>query len=134
MLNLTETAVEKVKYYATAKEEYKDKYLRIFIQGGGCSGFQYGFAFDDKREDDQMIAGSEEVSILVDPQSATHLEGSTVDYVEDLRGSGFVVDNPNATSSCGCGTSFNSSADSEESASAAASATPPCGSTGGGCC
>jgi iron-sulfur cluster insertion protein len=105
VLTVTERAVDKVKYFAGQMPEALGKPLRIFIQGGGCSGFQYGFTFDDKRADDHVIEAAE-VTIVVDPQSAIYLKGSKVDYIEDFRGSGFSVENPNATGSCGCGKSF----------------------------
>jgi iron-sulfur cluster assembly accessory protein len=108
-LTLTEKAVEKVKYFASQMPESAGKPLRIFVQGGGCSGFQYGFTFDDKRDNDtEFSAGSAgEVQVIVDPQSAMYLKGASVDYLEDFRGAGFSVNNPNATGGCGCGKSFN---------------------------
>jgi iron-sulfur cluster insertion protein len=106
LLSLTEKAVEKVKYFAGTMPDSAGKPLRIFIQGGGCSGFQYGFTFDEKRENDNVIeAGG--IQVVVDPQSAQYLKDATVDYVEDFRGAGFSVTNPNATGGCGCGKSFN---------------------------
>jgi len=106
MLSLTEKAVEKVNFFAEQMPEAKGKTLRIFIQGGGCSGFQYGFTFDDQQDGDTVIDASG-VNVLVDPMSAPYLDGAKVDFVEDMRGSGFVVDNPNAVRSCGCGHSFS---------------------------
>ncbi len=105
MLTMTERAAEKVRSFAGEMPEAKGKELRIFIQGGGCSGFQYGFTFDDQQDGDTVVE-SAGVKILVDPMSAPYLSGAKVDFVEDLRGSGFVVDNPNAVSTCGCGHSF----------------------------
>ena len=106
LLSLTEAAVEKVKHFATTMPDSQGKPLRIFIQGGGCSGFQYGFTFDEKRENDHVIeAGG--IEVVVDPQSAQYLKDAKVDYVEDFRGAGFSVENPNATGGCGCGKSFN---------------------------
>jgi iron-sulfur cluster assembly accessory protein len=106
MVTLTEKAVEKVLFYAGQMPEADGKNLRIFVQGGGCSGFQYGFTFDDQQDGDTVVeAGG--IHVLVDPMSAPYLEGAKVDFVEDLRGSGFVVDNPNAVRSCGCGHSFS---------------------------
>ena len=105
MLTMTDKAVDKVRYYAEQMEEARGKELRIFVQGGGCSGFQYGFTFDEHQDGDTVIeAGG--VRVLVDPMSLQYLNGATVDFVEDLRGAGFVVDNPNATRTCGCGHSF----------------------------
>lgn len=106
MIEITERAVEKVRYYAGTMPEAEGKELRIFVQGGGCSGFQYGFTFDDHQEGDTVVeAGG--VKVLVDPMSLPYLAGAKVDFVEDMRGSGFVVDNPNASRSCGCGHSFS---------------------------
>ncbi len=105
MLNMTEKAAEKVRSFASQMPEAKGKDLRIFIQGGGCSGFQYGFTFDDLQEGDTVVESSG-VRVLVDQMSAQYLSGATVDFIEDLRGAGFVVDNPNAVRSCGCGHSF----------------------------
>ena len=105
-LTLTEKAVEKVKYFASQMPDSAGKPLRIFVQGGGCSGFQYGFTFDDKRDDDTQFAAGD-VQVIVDPQSAMYLKGANVDYLEDFRGAGFSVNNPNATGGCGCGKSFN---------------------------
>ena len=107
LLTLTDAAIEKVKYFAKTMPDSTDKPLRVFVQGGGCSGFQYGFQFDEKKEGDNVIEQGG-ISILVDPQSATYLKDATVNYVEDFRGAGFAVENPNATGgSCGCGKSFN---------------------------
>lgn len=106
MIEITQRAVEKVRYYAGTMPEAEGKELRIFVQGGGCSGFQYGFTFDDHQEGDTVVeAGG--VKVLVDPMSLPYLAGAKVDFVEDMRGSGFVVDNPNASRSCGCGHSFS---------------------------
>jgi len=107
LLTLTDAAIEKVKFFATTMPDSTDKPLRIFVQGGGCSGFQYGFQFDEKKEGDNVLEQGG-IQILVDPQSATYLKDATVNYVEDFRGAGFAVENPNATGgSCGCGKSFN---------------------------
>jgi iron-sulfur cluster insertion protein len=103
---MTDRAVEKVKYFATQMPESAGKPLRIFVQGGGCSGFQYGFTFDDKKDNDAEFSFNE-IQVIVDPQSAMYLKGSTVDYIEDFRGAGFSVTNPNATGGCGCGKSFS---------------------------
>src|SRR5438445_12989548 len=106
LLSLTEAAIEKVKQFATSMPDSQNKPLRIFVQGGGCSGFQYGFQFDEKREDDNVLQLSG-IEVVVDPQSATYLRDSTVDYVEDFRGAGFSVTNPQSTGGCGCGKSFS---------------------------
>jgi iron-sulfur cluster insertion protein len=107
LLSLTDAAVAKVKYFAGTMADAQGKPLRIFVQGGGCSGFQYGFTFDEKKEGDTLIATGG-IEVVVDPQSATYLKDAKVDFVEDMRGAGFSVTNPNATGgSCGCGKSFN---------------------------
>jgi iron-sulfur cluster insertion protein len=106
MIEMTERAADKVRYYAGSMPEAEGKQLRIFVQGGGCSGFQYGFTFDDQQDGDTVVDANG-VRVLVDPMSLPYLSGATVDFVEDFRGSGFVVDNPNATRSCGCGHSFS---------------------------
>ena len=107
VLNVTDRAVDKVKDFASKMPDAAGKALRVFIQGGGCSGFQYGFTFDEKRPTDHVLA-VHEIEVIVDPQSALKLHGATVDFIEDMRGAGFSVENPNATGgSCGCGKSFS---------------------------
>ena len=85
--------------------------LRIFVQGGGCSGFQYGFTFDEVANDDDFKMEKDfdgnTISFLIDAMSFQYLQGSTIDYVEDLQGAQFVIKNPNANSTCGCGSSFS---------------------------
>ena len=103
-VTMTEKAAEKVKL-AIQKQEKPKAGLRLYVAGGGCSGFQYGLAFDDKNDGDHIIE-SHGVTLLVDEQSAQYLEGSEVDYVESVMGEGFQVNNPNATETCGCGHSF----------------------------
>lgn len=84
-----------------------DYHLRVFVTGGGCSGMQYGMAFEAQpRPGDTVIEASNNVKMLIDPQSAMYLSGATVDYVDSLMGGGFRIDNPTAVSSCGCGHSF----------------------------
>jgi iron-sulfur cluster insertion protein len=105
VLSLTSSAVHKMQ---TLLEEEGDNSLclRVFVTGGGCSGFQYGFTFDtDVNEDDAEIE-QEGVKVLVDSLSYPYLDGSNVDYQESLEGSRFVVNNPQASSTCGCGSSF----------------------------
>lgn len=81
--------------------------LRVFVQGGGCSGFQYGFTFDAENKDGDKEIVKDGVTLVVDPMSYQYLAGAEVDYQESLEGSMFVINNPNATSTCGCGASFN---------------------------
>ncbi len=106
VVNLTEKAIQKVKTFASASQDAQGKCLRVYVQGGGCSGFEYGFTFDEKRDDDEVIVAGD-VQVLLDPISLPYLKGCTVDFVEDFRGSGFSVQNPNASGSCGCGHSFS---------------------------
>jgi iron-sulfur cluster insertion protein len=106
LLELTDSAIEKVKHFAKTMPDSESKPLRVFIQGGGCSGFQYGFTFDERKPDDNVIE-QDGITVVIDPQSATYLRGAKVNYVEDLRGAGFSVENPNASGGCGCGKSFN---------------------------
>ncbi len=80
--------------------------LRVYITGGGCSGFQYGFSFDEKSDDGDIEVIRDDVSLVVDPLSFQYLEGAEVDYSESLQGARFVIRNPNAATTCGCGSSF----------------------------
>ena len=105
-INLSPSAVRKVRALV-AEEANNDLKLRVFITGGGCSGFQYGFTFDEIAADDDTAIESDGVTLLVDPMSFQYLAGSEVDYTEGLEGSRFVVNNPNATTTCGCGSSFS---------------------------
>jgi iron-sulfur cluster insertion protein len=81
--------------------------LRVYITGGGCSGFSYGFTFDEKYKEGDSIVINSNVSLVVDPMSYQYLIGSTVDYLEDLQGARFIISNPNAKTTCGCGSSFS---------------------------
>ncbi len=104
---LTENAVKKI-FSLIEEEQDFDLKLRIYISGGGCSGFQYNFTFDKEvRDDDQIIKGGEEVFLLIDPMSLPYLAGASIDYKEDIEGSQFIIKNPNAAGTCGCGNSFN---------------------------
>lgn len=104
MISLTEAAGSKVKGIIESKNQ-PSLALRVFIKGGGCSGFSYGMALDEPRQDDNVIETGG-VKVVVDPMSLQYLEGAEVDYVETMMGGGFKVHNPNAASSCGCGQSF----------------------------
>jgi iron-sulfur cluster assembly accessory protein len=88
------------------KAESEPMMLRLAVTGGGCSGFQYNFALDGTRQDDDLVVEHDGATILIDPVSLDFLKGSEIDFVDDLIGASFKVNNPNATSSCGCGTSF----------------------------
>lgn len=105
MLTITLSAVEKIKDLL-AEENNPNMKVRTFVQGGGCSGFQYGFTFDETVNEDDFLIG-EGVSIIVDSMSMQYLEGATIDYKDDITGSQFVISNPNATTTCGCGSSFS---------------------------
>ena len=106
MVEVTERAVSKVK--SILESENKAGFgLRIAVQGGGCSGFQYGLTFEDTARPDDKVLEFNGLKVFVDAISQSYLNGTTVDYVESLQGSGFKINNPNATSSCGCGDSFS---------------------------
>lgn len=90
-----------------ANEENKEQVLRVSVSGGGCSGFQYGFAFDSNLADDDIVIEAGEVCVVIDPVSAEYLAGSEIHFSDDLIGAAFTVRNPNAVASCGCGTSFS---------------------------
>lgn len=107
-LTLTEAAAEKIGGLL-ASEENADLHLRIFVSGGGCSGFQYGFTFDDAIKENDHVVESFGVKLLVDPMSLKLIDGSEVDYQKSINGESFVIRNPNAASSCGCGKSFSPS-------------------------
>jgi iron-sulfur cluster insertion protein len=105
----TENAASKVgELLAEMEEEEKDVELnlRVYVEGGGCAGLQYGFKFDEKHEDDHTEV-TKGITLLIDPQSHEALQGSTIDYKEDLEGANFTIDNPNAKKTCGCGVSFD---------------------------
>lgn len=106
LLIFTDAAANKVKNLI--KEEKNDSLkLRVFVSGGGCSGFQYGFTFDENIQDGDTQIEKNGVTLLVDPMSFQYLSGAEIDYKEDLEGSQFVIKNPNATTTCGCGSSFS---------------------------
>ena len=102
----TEAAADKVKDLLIDEGNPNLK-LRVFVQGGGCSGFQYGFTFDEDVSEDDTALEKKGVQLLVDPMSFQYLLGAEIDYKEDLEGAPFVIRNPNATTTCGCGSSFS---------------------------
>ncbi len=107
MVEVTESAKQKV-IDLLIDENNPNLMLRTFVQGGGCSGFQYGFTFDEeKNEDDFEIALDEKWKLVVDAMSMQYMTGATIDYKEDLQGSSFSIKNPNAQTTCGCGSSFS---------------------------
>ena len=105
-MSLTDSAADKVQSLITEEGNPQLK-LRVFVTGGGCSGFQYGFSFDEEVADDDTLIENKGASLLVDSLSYQYLVGSKVDYLEGLEGSRFVVNNPLATTTCGCGSSFS---------------------------
>jgi iron-sulfur cluster insertion protein len=105
-LVFTDSAAAKVADLI-AEEGNPELKLRVFVQGGGCSGFQYGFTFDDAVNDDDTLFEKNGVTLLVDSMSFQYLIGAEIDYKEDINGSQFVIKNPNAQSTCGCGSSFS---------------------------
>ena len=105
-LTFTDAAAQKVKSLITEEENPALK-LRVYITGGGCSGFQYGFTFDEKINEGDLTVENAGVQLVIDPMSLQYLIGGTIDYTDGLEGSRFVVNNPNASSTCGCGSSFS---------------------------
>jgi iron-sulfur cluster insertion protein len=105
-LLFTENAANKVKQLIE-EEGNNDLKLRVFVTGGGCSGFQYGFTFDEVKNEDDTAMEKNGVMLLIDPMSYQYLAGAEIDYQEGLEGAQFVIKNPNATSTCGCGSSFS---------------------------
>ena len=104
-LQFTSAAASKVRELI-AEEGNDALKLRVYIQGGGCSGFQYGFEFDEQQAEDDLAVQTDGVTLLVDPLSLQYLMGAEVDYTESLHGAQFVIRNPNAKTTCGCGSSF----------------------------
>jgi iron-sulfur cluster insertion protein len=104
-LLFTDSAADKVRKLID-EEGNADLKLRVFVTGGGCSGFQYGFTFDEVTNEDDTVLQKNGVTLLIDPMSFQYLVGAEIDYQEGLEGAQFVIKNPNATSTCGCGSSF----------------------------
>ncbi len=105
-IELSNSAANKVRELVL-EEQNPDLKLRVYIIGGGCSGFQYGFAFEEETEEGDFVIENDGVSMMIDPMSFPYLMGSVVYYKEDLQGSRFVIANPNAKTTCGCGSSFS---------------------------
>ncbi|HUK83382.1 MAG TPA: iron-sulfur cluster insertion protein ErpA [Verrucomicrobiae bacterium] len=105
MITLTENATRQIKTL-NKDQDANGKPLRVYIEAGGCSGMEYGMAFDDRKPDDEVVS-QDGVEVVIDPMSANFLKGSVIDYIDSLQGSGFQIKNPNVHSSCGCGKSFN---------------------------
>jgi iron-sulfur cluster insertion protein len=105
-MNLTESSINKLRELI-AEENNPNIMLRVFVQGGGCSGMQYGFTFDESQNEDDFDFDHDGVKVLVDSISMEYLRGARIDWREDDMGASFVIDNPNAQTTCGCGSSFN---------------------------
>ena len=106
VVTITSMAAEKIKEFM-AEEDGNPQFLRIYVQGGGCSGLSYGMGFETEAEEDDKLIEENGVKVLVDSMSIDHLQGANVDYIESLMGSGFKINNPNVTKSCSCGSSFS---------------------------
>ena len=107
MLTLTESAISKITDILKEEDSQYDLKVRVFVQGGGCSGMEYGFTFDENQNEDDFLIEKDRVKIVIDSISSQYLIGSEIDYVEDVSGSSFKVKNPNAQTTCGCGSSFS---------------------------
>jgi len=106
MINITPNAIYKIKDII-AEENNAEMRVRAFVQGGGCSGMSYGFTLDEEKNEDDFVVEGTDGLVLVDSVSMQYLAGSTIDYKDDIHGSNFVVNNPNAETTCGCGSSFS---------------------------
>ena len=105
-INFSDNAVKKVKELIE-EEGTPDLKLRVFVSGGGCSGMQYGFTFEETINEDDTKVEKDNVMLLIDPMSLQYLAGAEIDYQDNVQGSQFVIKNPNATTTCGCGSSFS---------------------------
>ena len=106
MIEITDSAIAKIADILAEENNPKVK-LRTFVQGGGCSGFSYGFTLDEEQNEDDFVVEKSGVNILVDSMSMQYLQGSVIDYKDELMGASFVINNPGAKSTCGCGSSFS---------------------------
>jgi iron-sulfur cluster insertion protein len=104
-ITLTDRAADRIRQIIAA--DPGKRHFRVTVLGGGCSGFQYDFALDDSRNDDDLAVEKNGVTVVVDQTSLAYMEGAEIDYVDDLIGASFKINNPQATASCGCGTSFS---------------------------
>jgi iron-sulfur cluster assembly protein len=114
-VTLSERAAEEINSLLE-RQGQSEAALRVFVQGGGCSGLNYGMAIDNDVEEDDFVFNCHGVKVVVDPLSYNYIKGASVDYVEDMMGGGFKIDNPNAVRSCGCGSSFSTEDGPEASA------------------
>ncbi len=132
MVTLTDRAAQEIKGLLE-KQEKPNAMLRVFVSGGGCSGFQYGMSLEDEAMEGDATSEINGVSVIVDPRSAMYIEGAQVDFVDTMMGGGFKIDNPNAASSCGCGHSFTpKDGEAAEEAAAQASGCGSCPSSSAG--
>lgn len=106
-LTITDSASARIAELLLEERQSDKTKIRVFVQGGGCSGFEYGFTFDDEQNEDDWEIPAGSSSVLVDSMSAQYLQGAEIDYVEDITGTRFKINNPNAQSTCGCGSSFS---------------------------
>lgn len=106
LINMSADAAAKVREFMD-EEDDGELFLRVFVQGGGCSGFQYGFTFESVTTDDDIVCNVHGLKILIDPMSYPYLNGATIDYQQSLAGARFSITNPNAQTTCGCGSSFS---------------------------
>src|SRR5918997_5202599 len=119
LISLTERAATKIKSLMEQEPTGEAEVLRVAIQGGGCSGFQYGLGFDSGATEGDLELELHGVPVVVDPFSAPYLRGASIDYLESIQEAGFKIDNPNATASCGCGHSFTAEGEAEAGETAA---------------
>jgi iron-sulfur cluster assembly protein len=121
-ITITEKAADKVREFLSAEDDAELTALRVAVQGGGCSGFQYALGFDTGPQDGDAIIEAHGVTVVVDPFSMPYLDGADIDFVDGLNGTGFSITNPNTVSGCGCGTSFQLKEGEEEGEGTTASA------------
>lgn len=107
MVNITDSAFNRVKDIKLEDSIPDNTSLRVFVQGGGCSGMEYGFTFDEQINDDDFTFEQNDVKVLVDAMSMQYLGGAVIDFKDDINGARFVIENPNAQTTCGCGSSFS---------------------------
>lgn len=127
MITVTEKAAEKVREFLAAEDDAELTALRVAVQGGGCSGFQYALGFDTGAQEGDAIIEAHGITVVVDPFSVPYLDGADIDFVDGLNGTGFSITNPNTVAGCGCGSSFQLKEDGEEGEEAVTAA------AGGGC-
>jgi len=107
MISISDSAAIKLASILEEEKQTENTRIRVYVEGGGCSGMQYGFTFDDKQNEDDFEIPAGSTKLLVDAMSINYLQGAEIDYVDDLTGSQFKIKNPNATTTCGCGSSFS---------------------------